>query len=195
MAHAVCKATLCRQRGRCAGIAPVWINILRGDMALVGPRPLTAAEADEVPTGHLERFAVRPGLILSLGVRARESASPMRRSRSWTGSWPIASRFARPRADRPGGGLQCPRRRRRAPAPPLIGFFGGIPVVNTSMDEAIHWCVEQARAPIPGLLAFVHPDCLNIALGHRAYRQSLTRIRPVLPDGIGPAPPGCRMMG
>jgi lipopolysaccharide/colanic/teichoic acid biosynthesis glycosyltransferase len=41
---------------------PQLINILRGDMALVGPRPCLVWEADLFPPEYAERFSVRPGL-------------------------------------------------------------------------------------------------------------------------------------
>jgi lipopolysaccharide/colanic/teichoic acid biosynthesis glycosyltransferase len=37
-------------------------NVLRGQMALVGPRPVIAFEVDHYPEWYRERFAVRPGL-------------------------------------------------------------------------------------------------------------------------------------
>jgi lipopolysaccharide/colanic/teichoic acid biosynthesis glycosyltransferase len=37
-------------------------NVLRGEMSLVGPRPVIAYEVELYPDWYLERFAVRPGL-------------------------------------------------------------------------------------------------------------------------------------
>jgi lipopolysaccharide/colanic/teichoic acid biosynthesis glycosyltransferase len=41
---------------------PQLLNVLRGDMALVGPRPVMPYEVDLYPPSYLPRFAVKPGL-------------------------------------------------------------------------------------------------------------------------------------
>jgi lipopolysaccharide/colanic/teichoic acid biosynthesis glycosyltransferase len=37
-------------------------NVLRGEMSLVGPRPVIEYEVEEYPDWYLRRFAVKPGL-------------------------------------------------------------------------------------------------------------------------------------
>jgi exopolysaccharide biosynthesis polyprenyl glycosylphosphotransferase len=50
---------------------PQLINILRGDMSLVGPRPCIAYETELFAPHHFERFLVRPGLTGLWQVVAR----------------------------------------------------------------------------------------------------------------------------
>ncbi|NJN46641.1 MAG: glycosyltransferase, partial [Candidatus Competibacteraceae bacterium] len=62
------------------------------------------------------------------------------------------------------------------------------------MQEAVDWIVARAHASEQSQLAFVNPDCLNIAYRNAAYKQVLMNAERVLPDGIG-LHIGCRMLG
>ncbi|SHJ54983.1 Sugar transferase involved in LPS biosynthesis (colanic, teichoic acid) [Tessaracoccus bendigoensis DSM 12906] len=50
---------------------PQLINILRGDMSLIGPRPIIPAQLAAMPTQRMDRFEVRPGLTGLAQTRGR----------------------------------------------------------------------------------------------------------------------------
>ncbi len=50
---------------------PRLINVLKGDMSLVGPRPFLPYEAENLASRHLDRFGVPPGLTGLWQVTAR----------------------------------------------------------------------------------------------------------------------------
>jgi lipopolysaccharide/colanic/teichoic acid biosynthesis glycosyltransferase len=52
---------------------PQIINILRGEMSLVGPRPLPIHEVEAAPTSFLDRHAVKPGLTGRWQVSGRSN--------------------------------------------------------------------------------------------------------------------------
>ncbi|HUN79464.1 MAG TPA: sugar transferase [Solirubrobacteraceae bacterium] len=54
---------------------PQLINVLRGDMAFVGPRPVIPYEAEIYPPQYLRRFDVRPGLTGLWQVSGRNERS------------------------------------------------------------------------------------------------------------------------
>ena len=56
---------------------PQLINILRGDMAIVGPRPCLTWEADLFPAEFAKRFAVRPGLTGLWQVSGRSTVGTL----------------------------------------------------------------------------------------------------------------------
>lgn len=55
-------------------IPSLW-SVLKGDMSLVGPRPLRLAEVPYLRDWHYERFAVRPGLTSPWIVSGKEKIS------------------------------------------------------------------------------------------------------------------------
>jgi lipopolysaccharide/colanic/teichoic acid biosynthesis glycosyltransferase len=52
---------------------PQLINVLQGEMSLVGPRPLPVDESDKVPEPYRARFKVRPGVTGPWQVLGRSS--------------------------------------------------------------------------------------------------------------------------
>jgi N-acetylglucosaminyldiphosphoundecaprenol N-acetyl-beta-D-mannosaminyltransferase len=172
---------------------PVWLNILRGDMAIIGPRPLMPEEGAAVPIRDLARFSVRPGLISPHWLRSRVGIAHQQETeldrdlvygQSLRGDLGLAARAMV--ASVLGG--KAP-----AEAPPVLNFFG-IPVVNTTMSEAVGWILDKALARERRTLAFVNPDCLNVAWLNADYKRVLLGTDRVLPDGIG-IHLGCRMLG
>jgi N-acetylglucosaminyldiphosphoundecaprenol N-acetyl-beta-D-mannosaminyltransferase len=186
-------------RLRFAGTGPlrglaVWFSVLKGDLAVVGPRPLSVEEAAAVPVADAVRFSVRPGLVSPFGVKRQVGIAHVGESRidrefvygqSLKGDLGLAARSVVAGVLGGGGGAR--------EIPPVLNFFG-IPILNISMAEAVDWLVAGVEPGERRQLAFVNPDCLNIAWGNADYRQALLGCERVLPDGIG-IHIGCRMQG
>ena len=58
---------------------PQLINILRGEMAVVGPRPIIAAEVEKYRSSYIDYCAVKPGLTGLWQVSGRNNTSYRRR--------------------------------------------------------------------------------------------------------------------
>jgi exopolysaccharide biosynthesis WecB/TagA/CpsF family protein len=159
-------------------------NLLRGDLALAGPRPARIGDRGRRLAGAPDRFDVRPGLIapgapsqlmgLAAGPEAATDLEFSERHGATSGlrlllQWAIARLVAGP-ADRP--------------ASPVLEILG-VTLTNTTMDDAVDWLTRHARARKRTVAAFANPDCLNIAQENTAYRRALQRTDRVFADGIG----------
>ncbi|MDX1931568.1 MAG: WecB/TagA/CpsF family glycosyltransferase [Capsulimonadales bacterium] len=163
---------------------PALLNVLKGDMAFIGPRVVSPGELSPRERAARKRYDVRPGFICLWWVRRRAniayetesiSDSEYVESQSLKGDLGIALR-AIP-AILYGEGVPT--------APDSVTLLR-IPVNNVTMSEAVGWIVDRMRdnAP-PAQLAFVNADCANIAYVNDEYATVLKRAEYVLADGIG----------
>jgi len=170
----------------------VLLNVLRGDLAWAGPRAILPKELLELSAQGLFRFGVRPGVISPYTLRKKiglayddEQVTDHEFYYSATTKEHIGVSLRGVVGSILGGNE--PRQ-----APPMLHFWG-IDIVNTTMTEALDWIEQRILKKQKALLAFVNPDCLNIAYTHSAYREVLQAADRILPDGIG-INIGCRML-
>jgi len=172
---------------------PVLINVFRGDMSWVGPRAHPVTDRNQAADVEGITFLQRPGLISLFGLRqtvgiAYEAEQSVDRDQFFEdGVGRNLGVIARYLVGSALGGDHS------LPVTTDIEFFG-IRVANTTMDEALDWLMDRAAQPMRTLVAFVNPDCLNIAYRGQAYREVLECADRVLPDGIG-LRIGCRLLG
>jgi N-acetylglucosaminyldiphosphoundecaprenol N-acetyl-beta-D-mannosaminyltransferase len=175
-----------------AGLA-VLFNILKGDLAFAGPRALKPEEAEALPGHAGVRFRARPGLFSPHALRRKtgiayddeaELDKDFYYGETARGNAGLVARAAIGSLLAGGGDRSMPRH----------FTLLGVSIVNTTLREAIDFIVARVRDDASSLVAFVNPDCLNIACKHEEYHGVLERAACVWPDGIG-INLGCRMLG
>jgi exopolysaccharide biosynthesis WecB/TagA/CpsF family protein len=176
----------------CAWLPLTW-NVVRGQLSWIGPRPLDAEEAAQLPSTS-PRFDVPAGVLSRYALRSKlgiayesEEADDEEFARSVTFRMRVGLMLRAAVARFLGG-----RRAWWRLAGP-VEFFG-VPVNDSSMDDAVDWLVEQAVSGAPTRVGFVNPHCLNLAHGDDGYRAVLSSADRVYADGIG-IRLACRLLG
>ncbi len=175
-------AAACATRTVFQALPLLWA-VLDGRLSLVGPRPVGPQELTEFGGIAHPRFNVTPGLICLWGLRRRinidygtESDADLEyvRHRSLRRDIGILARALLSRLYG-AGSAQCKASQ----------SISGIRLLNVSMDNLLDAIVCSLNNRVRTRIAFVNPDCVNIAAADTAYRMSLAKCDWVCADGIG----------
>jgi N-acetylglucosaminyldiphosphoundecaprenol N-acetyl-beta-D-mannosaminyltransferase len=162
---------------------PSLLNVLRGQMSFIGPRPIAPNEEFSEKRIAWKRYNLRPGLFSLWWVRKRANIAHTSEasldleyveSQNLWGDLGIAAR-AIPAALYSSG---------TSNAPTILNFLG-VRMDNLTMAEASGRIIELARRDAPSQVCFVNADCVNVSFQDAAYREVLDHSAMVLADGIG----------
>ena len=163
---------------------PVLLNVLRGDLGLVGPRPLRPREAPRRNPEFWARSSVRPGLISLFWLRQRTNIA-------FRTELATDVEYVNHKTVRTDLGIAL----RAAPAAlygsqaieaPSIVPILGVAIHNLCLRDAVdeiarHSATDGAAVQV----CFVNASCLNIAYDEPEYFKVLEYAPMVLADGIG----------
>ena len=170
---------------------PVLLNILCGQLSFVGPRILSPAEAAEL-RALPQRFSATPGLVCLHWLRHRSNinfASENEADLEYLQTRSLRTDFAILLRALLVSVYGAP-----AQAHAACQQIAGIRFLNISMDELISAALIALRQKLPTKIAFVNPDCVNIAARDADYKRCLNNSDWVCADGIGMKLAG-RMLG
>jgi N-acetylglucosaminyldiphosphoundecaprenol N-acetyl-beta-D-mannosaminyltransferase len=162
-------------------------------MAFVGPRALKVGQSMHHQWRNPSSLDVRPGIfspfVLRRNIKIAHEAEDVVDMEFMVSETLLGNVGLMLRA-LIAAGL---RDKTERPSPSILTLLG-IPIANISMDQALDQIIESSKGNQKIMVAFVNPDCLNIAYHHAKYAQTLRNAACVLPDGIG-IHLGCRMLG
>ncbi len=161
---------------------PIFLNVIKGDMALVGPEALSLEDAEKTEEHNLIRFSVKPGLTDTYKIRKRMNIAFEGRSvleRAY-----VARRSVKRDVVILARTLPTLILGRQTPVKVNSFILQDIEVANLSMHEAIERLSELSDFK-KRQIAFANPHCFNISNGDREYKKILKAADLVLPDGIG----------
>lgn len=163
---------------------PKLLNILKGDMSLIGPRAVEPQEINPREQKARRRFDVRPGLICLWWIRQRanidfgteaEADSEYVETQSLKGDLGIVARSLPSLMYGAGG----------APAHLDQVTMLGIPLDNVTMSQAIETLMDWVTQPVQRQVTYINPHCANIACTDPHYLRSILASDFILADGIG----------
>ncbi|GGX36578.1 WecB/TagA/CpsF family glycosyltransferase [Undibacterium squillarum] len=161
---------------------PALLLIMRGHCDLVGPRLCSKEEALELslPSG---RYDVLPGVISAYALKVRMNIAFQSEAET-------EQEYLLNRSLRHDAGILL-----RYMLTSLYGAnstghrvqeqIAGIPFINLSQDELVSAIMLALRMQCRTRIAFVNPDCVNIACKQADYKDCLCQADWVCPDGIG----------
>jgi len=159
------------------------INLLRGDISLVGPRPISEAEARMISVRLLRRLDVKPGLICLWWIQKRGNVG-------FDGEYAADQAYVERHDLKTDTAILLK-------ALPAAVFGDGaaeydavteilhIPLHNFIMNDAVEKVLELLGKDGRSQICFVNADCANIAWSDSLYMKVLHNSAMNFADGIG----------
>lgn len=151
-------------------------SVVNGDVRFIGPRPLHPADEEAIAR---RSPGSTPGFMSPVRLRARTGIDY---EAEGEGARPVLSTEGVALAAKYG--IAEVLGDQNLASPPVFTELG-VPITNTTMEEALDWCVERAQQRPASMLAFVNAACFNEKVENPQYARALEAAERLLPDGIG----------